>query len=109
MQKDIARFLWEFCTVNDFWIYEVKWILSKENPADYLTRVWDPGDWRLDDWVFEELEAKWGPVSIDQFASHLNAKKRHFNSYYFCPNSEAVDCFTQDWQRRGIMHAHLSA
>ncbi|RIB01046.1 hypothetical protein C2G38_2232062 [Gigaspora rosea] len=77
-------------------IFSAAW--PTELPTDYLMRVWDVGDWELDDRVFFNLEEKWGPLTVDRFANHLNTKKKWFNSYHFCPKSEAIDCFTQDWE-----------
>lgn len=66
--------------------------------------------------MFFKLENRWGPITIDHFASHLNTKKNRFNSYHFCPNSEAIDCFTQDWAKEvnyacspfGLVHRVLT-
>ena len=39
----------------------------------------------------------WGPYTVDRFASSMNAKLHKFNSLFWCPESQAVDAFTQNW------------
>ncbi|CAC5371828.1 unnamed protein product [Mytilus coruscus] len=38
-----------------------------------------------------------GPYTVDRFASSRNAKLERFNSLFWNVNTEAVDCFTQNW------------
>ena len=38
-----------------------------------------------------------GPHTIDQFANQLNSQIAWFNSRWWCPDMEAVDAFTCDW------------
>ena len=47
--------------------------------------------------VFQELDARWGPHTVDRFADVYNAQIQRFNSRYWCPGTEAVDTFTCDW------------
>lgn len=64
--------------------------------ADYLSRIVDYDDWFVNPWVFKQVEAFWGPHSIDRFADH-NTHLSRFNSRFACPGAEAVDAFTVDW------------
>ncbi|CAG8826886.1 21013_t:CDS:2, partial [Cetraspora pellucida] len=41
---------------------------------------------------------RWGPHTIDRMADYQNSKLPHFNSRYYCPNSEGINCFTQNWK-----------
>ena len=34
---------------------------------------------------------------MDRFASHTNHLCPRFNSAFYCPGTEAVDAFSQDW------------
>ena len=43
------------------------------------------------------LDDKWGPYTIDRFASFYNTQLPRFNSRFWNPGSEAVDAFTCDW------------
>ena len=49
--------------------------------------------------MFNYLNKSWGPHSIDRFASNLNKKCNRFNSRWWCPGTEAVDTFSQNWAK----------
>ena len=77
---------------------EPQWIPQSENQkADYLNRLQDTDDWKIQPLVFAELNGLWGPHSIDRFANQLNTQLPRFNSRWWCPNTEAVDTFTCNW------------
>ena len=77
---------------------EPSWVPRVENQyADYLSRIVDYDDWKLNPGVFMELDRMFGPHSIDRFASFHNKQVDRFNSRYWNPGSEAVDVFTVDW------------
>ena len=77
---------------------EPQWIPRSENQkADYLSRLQDTDDWKVQPFVFSELDRLWGPHTIDRFANQLNTQLARFNSRWWCPNTEAVDAFTCDW------------
>ena len=40
--------------------------------ADYLSRVVDFDDWKLNTTVFQILDSMFGPHLVDRFASHHN-------------------------------------
>ena len=65
--------------------------------ADYLSRCFDVDDWSVNDGVFTHLERVWGPHSVDRFATHFNNKCVRFNSKWWVPGTEAVDCLKQRW------------
>ena len=76
----------------------VTWVPREENQmADTLSRVTDSDDWRLCIETFRLLDDLWGPHSVDRFASNLSFQLPRFNSRWWCPGSEAVDAFTQNW------------
>jgi hypothetical protein len=65
------------CDINLF----PMWIPRNENQeADFLSRCSDSDDWQMRTWVFDSLDAIWGPHSVDRFASHFNTKCIRFNS-----------------------------
>ena len=77
---------------------EPEWILRAENQqADYLSRLQDRDDWRINPEVFCELDFYWGPHTVDRFADHVNTQLPRFNSHFWSPGTEAVDTFTCDW------------
>ena len=77
---------------------EPEWIPREENEmADYLSRIVDKDDWMLNPDVFSVLDKMWGPHTVDRFANADNAQTERFNSFFWCPGSEAVDTFTVNW------------
>lgn len=69
---------------------ELQWIPRSENQqADYLSRLMDTDDWKIQPLIFSQLNGLWGPHTIDQFANHLNSQLARFNSRWWCPNTEA--------------------
>lgn len=83
-------------TVKHNILLEPEWI-PENKLADQLSRVIDYDDWGLSYHMFSFVEARWGPHSVDRFASGHNAKLSRFNSRYLVKDSEAVDAFTVDW------------
>ena len=57
----------------------------------------DLDDWMLDPQVFKELDAKWGPHTVDRFADNYNKQLSHFNSRFWSLGTETVDTFTCSW------------
>ena len=47
--------------------------------------------------LFRVLDSKWGPHTIDQFASYFNTQLPRFNSRFWNPGFEGVDAFTCNW------------
>ena len=93
----IAVDIFSFCTSNNV-SFQAQWIPRAENQlADYLSRIVDPDDWSLSPRLFHLIVDKWGPFHVDRMASHHNSRLPRFYSKFWCPGSEAVDCFTQDW------------
>ena len=77
---------------------EPEWIPCDENHfADYLSRIVDYDDWCIDSNIFQYLDQRWGPHTIDRFASYYNTQLPRFNSRFWNPGTEAVDAFTCDW------------
>ena len=77
---------------------EPEWIPRELNEkADYLSRIIDLDDWLLNPSVFAELDAAWGPHTVDRFASFQNTQLCGFNSRCWNPGSEAVDAYTVNW------------
>lgn len=71
---------------------------AKNVVADALSRVAPSRDDRsLLPEVFEDLEQRWGPHTVDRFAAAINTHCRRYNSRWRDPGSEAVDAMAQDW------------
>ena len=65
--------------------------------ADALSRFPDRHSWMLNPSIFQVLEHKWGPHTVDRFATFQNAQTARYNSLFWDVGTEAVDAFTQDW------------
>ena len=51
---------------------ELEWIPRKANQqADLISRIIDDDDWSLHPDLFKMLDTKWGPHTIDRFASYI--------------------------------------
>ncbi len=95
--QEMARQIYFSCKKYDIKL-DIYWVPREENViADELSKHVDYDDWTTSDSFFSELNADWGPYTIDRFASSKNAKIRRYNSLFWNPGCEAVDAFTQDW------------
>ena len=91
--------IWDWAIKWDANILEAIWIPGKDNVIpDSESRWIDFLDWELQNQFFQQLEKQWGPHSIDRMASDKNHKVKRFNSYRWCPGTEAVNCFTENWK-----------
>ena len=75
---------------------EVQWISrSKNEKADFISRLIDFDDWQLTGSFFATLEGVWGPHSADCVATFFNAKVVKFFSRFWNPGSAGVDFFSE--------------
>ena len=58
----------------------------------------DRSDWSLDCAVFEQLDALWGSLRVDLFASRLTKQCPVFFSWRPDPLAVAMDAFLQQWR-----------
>ena len=74
------------------------WLPSVANvSADALSRQSDRNDWRISDEAFAALQQRYGPYTVDRFATPLNARCPRFNTKTHAPGTEAVDAFSVGW------------
>jgi len=78
----------------------VEYIRSEENVgADALSRLRAEDETCLRPAAFESLERRWGPHTIDRFASPDNRLLPRYNSLFGSEKSaNAVNAFAQDWR-----------
>ena len=96
--QDLALEIYELTREHNIDL-EVNWVPRDDNQvADYISKIVDPDDWEITEGFLEFLEEKWGPFTIDRFASFDNSKCERFNSKFLVPGTEAVDAFTQGWR-----------
>ncbi|CAH3176092.1 unnamed protein product [Porites lobata] len=95
--QQIAVDIFSICLSFDISL-DSQWLPREENArADLLSRFIDRDDWSLNPVVFQSLDARWGPHSVDRFSSYFNSQVVRFNSKYFSPGCAAVDALAQDW------------
>lgn len=77
---------------------EACWLSTVANEhAERLLRDRDSTDWRLRRSVFSVLHSRWGPLTIDRFATTLNTHLPRFNSAVANPEAKAVVAYRQSW------------
>ena len=68
------------------------------NPeADRLSRSPDIHNWMLHPGIFSWLNRRFGPFTVDRFATNLNAQLPRFNTRYWEPGTEGINALAQDW------------
>eukprot|EP00732_Lithocolla_globosa_P005927 Lithocolla_globosa_v1_NODE_6495_length_1078_cov_3.364614.p1 type:complete len:196 gc:universal NODE_6495_length_1078_cov_3.364614:617-30(-) len=79
----------------------MKWVGTKDNPADEGTRYSEFDDLCLASHLWDEVEAWYGPHTIDHMASHLTCKVKSgvFFSRFAVPGTAGVNVFCQDLVR----------
>ncbi|CAB4032640.1 Hypothetical predicted protein [Paramuricea clavata] len=59
---------------------DIQWIPRTQNTqADYISKFTDYDDWEITTDTFQQLEALFGPHTVDCFASYRNAKVKNFS------------------------------
>lgn len=97
--QSLAMDIFQLC-LNHNIALQAQWIPRTLNErADVLSRFIDPDDWSIHPSIFRMVDTRFGPHSIDRFASHYNAQLSLFNTKYASPGSCGVDAFTQDWSQ----------
>ena len=95
--QSLALSIFDLCLSNHI-VLDAQWIPRSFNEkADLLSRFVDKHDWSINPSVFRVIDAKWGPHTIDRFASYYNSQLPRFNTKFASPGSIGVDAFVQDW------------
>lgn len=82
---------------------DVLWIPREVNTqADYLSKLSEHYDFKLDIFAFRKLNAAWGPYTIDRFSSSgsVLVESGRFNSKFWQPEDSGcvgIDAFWQSW------------
>ena len=97
--SDLAVEIWNWCICRNITIH-AEHLPGLENVrADWESRhLTDSSDWMLDRDVFQQLESREGPFSIDLFASRTNAQLPLYCSWRADPGALAVDAFSISWK-----------
>jgi hypothetical protein len=79
-------------------VLHINWVPMELNQqADDVSKLIDSSVWRLHPGMFEFLDDRRGPHSIDMFASSRNSHCVRFFSRFWCPGILGVDAFSHDW------------
>eukprot|EP00873_Tetraselmis_striata_P016563 jgi/Tetstr1/436827/TSEL_025605.t1 len=111
------RRLW--CLLDSHGIHlRARYVRSAANVwADRLSRHLDSDDWQLDLLMFSEQESRFGPHSIDRFASALKTLLPRYNAAWLDPTCKAVDSWhlpdadwrrENNWVRKGLAASQLT-
>ena len=78
--QEESKCIFEICVHHGI-SFEPEWVLrSRNEQADYLSRIVDFDDWSFSLHIFRFLDLKWGPHSIDRFADEHNHLLPRFDS-----------------------------
>ena len=98
IRNGITRRVWSLAVTWDM-LLSAEWVPGKGNQlADSLSRELHLDDWTVSAGVFTALDKRWGPHTLDPFASDLNSKCPRFRSRSLCPGSMGVDAFPSSWE-----------
>lgn len=96
--QSLAYNIFKMCVEQKISI-DIQWIPRLENEkADFLSNIIDHDDWGVTVKFFEFINNLFGNFTVDRFANYNNCKLGRYNSKFWNPGSEAIDCFTQNWE-----------
>lgn len=91
----LAIRIFQYCALKNIKL-EIEWIPRSDNEqADAISRIIDLDDWQISEEFFELIQNKWGPHTIDCFATYYNTKLPKFYSRFWNPGAHGVDFFVQ--------------
>ncbi len=77
---------------------KVEWVPREENTlADELSKLLIPDDSRLSHEFFRKFEERFGPFTVDLFASGANSQCEKFYSLQWCRGTAGVNAFAFNW------------
>ena len=95
----LAVHIWEWCLERNIFIHaeHLPWKLNVR--ADWHSRhTQDCSDWQLHPLIFQQLQDKLGPFSIDLFASRTNTQLSTYCSWKPDPSAIAIDALSISWR-----------
>ena len=100
----LAKQLALFSSENKTFLWSTHIAGKSNNMADALSRRWlatpSTFEWQLAKSALDAVQARWNlKVNIDRFASLATSHCRRFNSFLPQAEAEAVDAFSQRWDR----------
>lgn len=90
---DILRQLFHFADSNGTTLLPER-VDTTLNKADSISRFHDLEEWVLQPWAWRQVQALFGPHTVDRFASANAHQLRRYNSRFYDPFAEHVDAFS---------------
>ena len=98
----ITKNLWLWCLQRDISLIAEHLPGVQNTIADKESRMMkDRTDWKLNPEVFRQINRRLGPLTVDLFASRLTTQLPHFFSWRPDPEAEALNAFSQQWDKLG--------
>ncbi|PFX32192.1 hypothetical protein AWC38_SpisGene3019 [Stylophora pistillata] len=98
--SSLAFDLWQWCLNRSIRVEAHRLPGRLKFVADFESRAHpDSSDWKLEPSIFQGINNKWDPFTIDLFESRLTTKLSRFMSRKPDPEAEAMDAFTLDWSQ----------
>jgi hypothetical protein len=91
--------IFDICQRNNLQI-QARWIPSEDNvAADYLSRKTNTSqDWKLSSTMFKWIQNRWGPHTIDLFATMENKLLKSYGSFHPQPGAFWQDSMSHSWE-----------
>ena len=94
----VLREIWSLSLSARFWL-KAHWLprvfLSYQDQLGRISHTKE--DWQINPSIFSMLDRRWGPHSIDRFATPHNRVLLRFNCPFFSSGSSGVNAFDQHW------------
>ena len=95
--NELAKLIWDWCIHKNIWVSVVHLPGVQNTIADRQSRHFEEEtEWMLNRDVFQHLQSRFN-LTIDLFASRLNAQLPRYISWKPDPGAEAVDALSLDW------------
>lgn len=96
----LAQAIWSTALENHITVCARHLAGSDNGRADGLSRLAPIYEWKLHPRLWRHLDSRWGPHSIDRFASITTTQLPRYNSRFLDPLSEGVDALAQsNWHQ----------
>jgi hypothetical protein len=93
----LARKIWTHCFHNHIHLSTL-YVPSQFNPADAPSRrMIQQNEWQINPTTFNQINNKWGPHTIDLFASHTNHKLPQYVTWNYDPKAAWTNAFSRNW------------
>lgn len=103
---NLAQEVWQWCKIRNIWIKAVHIPGVSNVTADNRSRKFNDNiEWCLNKDLFDHIVQKWGPPSVDLFASRVNHQIDTYVSLGKEPDSIAVDAFSLSWKAFPLCYA----